>query len=351
MLTYNVIKLNQKEAIKIKSYLTENLQLVSDLIITFIFLIYVKRNQINLLDKMVEQSLRDIIIKYDDSKIKKEIYDTLIKRITEKKLTSTNKFKNHVENIIKYTQLEIDTNTIIKFIFERKLDFLLELESVYNEQLKELKRNNEKCDNFYVSIYDGKMMVISFFVFVIKEMKSQIHLFIAKNIKYVLIKYINKEAELKNASILLHSFASYFFEMDAWMTKPYQIMIDILNANKIPATCIEMEKISEDPKIKNIFTTLLSQKPECWPTDKFEQIKGKFCIVNTNDMKDIWLSKQSIKDITKEKLSNDEIVFIIKNKTGEDVRTKTYFYNKYRKYKTKFLVLKNYLMENEKLKK
>jgi len=117
------------------------------------------------------------------------------------------------------------------------------ISGLLREQLSFINKVKEKlktCDDlYYVAIYlrdktspHRTKLIISMFVAVYPELKTQQHFFITKSPYYYLYECLGLDSitPLRNSSILLHSFASSLFGSTEWCTAPIESMTKILEA-------------------------------------------------------------------------------------------------------------------------
>jgi hypothetical protein len=137
------------------------------------------------------------------------------------------------------------TSLLEKEIFEnrKKIILLKNYIYLYLERMSRLLKDEIYCDRYSVTMkdLDTDMDVISIIVYktlnpATIKIKSEIyenifiyqHFFIFKNIFNDIYHYIHKTPQIKQASILLHSFCAYKFNESFFCTTPFEIMASIL---------------------------------------------------------------------------------------------------------------------------
>jgi hypothetical protein len=145
-----------------------------------------------------------------------------------------------------YTNMSIDLTSLLeKEIFEnrKKIILLKNYIYLYLERMSRLLKDEIYCDRYSVTMkdLDTDMDVISIIVYktlnpATIKIKSEIyknifiyqHFFIFKNIFNDIYHYIRGTPQIKQSSILLHSFCAYKFEESFFCTTPFEIMASIL---------------------------------------------------------------------------------------------------------------------------
>ena len=206
----------------------------------------------------------------------------------------------YYKNILNYSNL----SSLVYFIASKPLQFLKDILGTYSELYSEYKPYHEIiCPRFIVSIYEKEedMYTTSMVVKVIHNqyIKTQIHIHIHKNIHYILSKYLKNEPELRNSSILLHSFASDVFGSDEWFTNPLHSMANIMKANNIRYSLVQKDEYIETPGIKNFIRNVCGISMAGY--------SDTYTIVKTNDMRDIWKHNLSIIKIVKHEYITSKI--------------------------------------------
>ena len=148
----------------------------------------------------------------------------------------------------RYTNISMDLTSLLeKEIFEndKKIILLKNYMYLYFERMSRLFKDEIYCDRYSVTMkdLDTNMDVISIIVYetlnpaTIKiEKENEIyenififqHFFIFKNIFNDIYHYIHKTPQIKQSSILLHSFCAYKFDEYFFGTTPVRVMKTIL---------------------------------------------------------------------------------------------------------------------------
>ena len=154
------------------------------------------------------------------------------------------KIISHIFKI--YTSISIDLSSLLeKEIFEndKKIILLKNYILLYTERMTKLFYNETYCNRYSVTMkdLDTDMNVISIIVYeslnpVTIKIKNEIfeniftfqHFFIFKNIFNDIYHYIHKTPQIKQSSIILHSFCAYKFNESFFGTKPVNTMKTIL---------------------------------------------------------------------------------------------------------------------------
>ena len=216
---------------------------------------------------------------------------------------------------------------IMLFACLKSIDYLRQTRDVFVDQIGVLgSQYSSHCDIYYVCLYEDNILVVSIFVFLFKLYKQQAHFFIVKELDYSLKKFMEGQPELKNSSILLHSFAAYIFNSDQFFTHPLPSMVEIFQRNNIkPAVAASQAEADYWQGI--IWNTI-----GCYPSFIITHI------YSTADIKFKWLEGIPFEDIKKDILDNQYIFFVPKNLKGGNIY-KILAY----KYKIKYLKLNNKL--------
>jgi hypothetical protein len=276
-------------------------------------------------------------------------------------------YKNELKNI---SETGLTDETIIDFITKKNKIFN-DINILYNEQIRFMELlqhpSKEKCKNiyyFYIEDETTKKIIISMFVSVHHDpYKIQTHFYIVKDINYIIDKYIAKQPELKDSSILLHSFASDSFAPDSvesyyWCTSPLVYMKEILKSKNIGivnsiendegvdtisefnAHLINMDKKPKEEREKGPGIVVRENVPKqsrirskdkqlCYIRDNI-----KDCI-NIKNTRDLWKKA----DYEKTTTYNDDDVVV--NIIAKEISVRPVSIDhKYLKYKTKYLNLK-----------
>jgi hypothetical protein len=221
---------------------------------------------------------------------------------------------------------------LIKYFKSVKFEMLTNMNQVAREQLTFLEINlkhlydtkNKTCNDipWYVELYlnDDTEPIISMFAlnFKIKNKPNiQIHQYIVKNIKMLILKHT-----LKYSSIFLHSFASDMFENANWYTRPIgkmgPILENIIGTNNVFLTNQNNEVISlHDTENKKCYKYGLSLPPQ-------------YTINITDDFKNFWkiwdkkensMSLNGTNGDTLEIQNDDEQKIFIVSSPSKQVRT------------------------------
>lgn len=256
-----------------------------------------------------------------------KIYELLGKVYSENK----EKFFDDFENVcgIK-SKSELVTN-ILTFVNKYDVQIFKDYLGVYMEQYREWTiERSEKCEEFYVELFEKNVQIISMFVWKLhfNDKHYQEHISIVKNIFYSFYKHCKKEIEPVKVSILLHSFASWAFKSDTWFTFPLQSMATILDENKIKYQVYHVN----EKFIKDFLEELKINKNGCYSGLYFGGIQ-KFFFIDTKQMELLWLNNNNYKETS----INNIKTFILSpiQKGGND------YYHKYLKYKKKYYYLKS----------
>lgn len=226
-------------------------------------------------------------------------------------------YLNKISELIKINNPE----KIFEFACLKNTRYFTGFIGVTYEQKMELNtRRPDNCSRYLVNLYQEDILVINMFVFLFEKFQEQSHFFIVKNMYYILTCFANNKPEIRNSSILLHSFAAFIFNSESIYTVPIENMIKILDLNKIPF----IKKY--DPELLN---KLKINYPGCFTT-KLESDEIYF--IKTEDIKYKWLANNLFENI--KKLAVPEYIFIIPN---NQLGGNKY---KYKKYKAKYLELK-----------
>lgn len=279
----------------------------------------------------------DIIIYFEDHNIS-QLNDIIINQPAEivnpnHKFHTEIYFKRAIEDIIESIESSKDllifnygpnyVEKIITFVALKKIQYLKDIKGIFSELTKEyVDLYDKNCIRYYVNItsMDTKVEIISMIVKVNVKSKMQIHMDIHKHLQYVLLYFFNDIPELKFASILLHSFASEIFNSEVWFTCPLESMAYILEQFKIPYKTLPAGEFRETS--------------DWYKNSKLCQISmlcpgGLQYFIKTADMKNIWRNDVTV-------IKENENTYITSEQTGG------YWYNKYIKYKTKYLKLREY---------
>ena len=212
---------------------------------------------------------------------------------------------------------------IMEFVCLKSLDFFINTIGVLDEQRSVLGTPYVDCDIYYVCLYEDNIPVVSIFIFLFKQYKQQAHFYIVKELDYSLRKLIEGKPELKNSSILLHSFAAFIFNSDYFFTNPLSSMVEIFKHNNInPAVPVSQAEA-------DYWQGVIYNNRTCYPNIKITHI------YSTADIKFKWLEGIAFNNIKKEILDTEHIFFIQKILKGGGIY-KILAY----KYKIKYLKLK-----------
>lgn len=160
------------------------------------------------------------------------------------------------------------------------------------------------------------------------------HFYIIKNLFYVIKKFMQELQELKESSLLLHSFASDLFGSKYWCTLPLTSMSDILLSKKINLITLE-----NNPDLIKDFIKLLideqKKRTNCYVKDTVNT-----CI-DVNDIKNLWKQNEYNINITYGilQISPDKSEKYINSIVAEPKIMQSggnYYYYKYIKYKYKY---------------
>ena len=245
-------------------------------------------------------------------------------------LDNTELYENNIMQVS--GMLNVTKDNIIKFLLTNDYKFIHNLAQVSSEQYTYAHNEPYYNNSWYLEIY-GSNRILSMFVSNIPIIKIQLHHFILSDIKNL----IENKNSLSNSSLFMHSFASSLFGNNAWYTTPIGNMQGILEYKlKVQSyTRTPQDEFNDLSKYINKLWT----NPPVQPTIKY--IIGDF-------WKNLWKTKDSIKhdaEHNKEQLGHiyDPIIIIYTidiihyafnyNMVGGS------YYNKYAKYKSKYLHL------------
>lgn len=297
-----------------------------------------------LIEEYLPQDIKQSVMKYinDENNNPPERFQKAFSRMKPAdKENLLESFNAELINAIKiyliyFPNVENLMDKFIQFISKTNYQIFLDYKSVYTEQLIEWKTvRSEKCDRYYVELYENNTQVISMFVWKLHfdEYLLQKHFSIVKNILYSLNKFVISQREIPNSSILLHSFASTLFNSVQWYTSPMSSMAGILKKQNIKFK----EFDSEDPYITNY----LKQESQYFQNCVISRTSGFFVFVDINDMKNLWLEGYEIIKSDKNENSGSVLVKLIQQKGGSDL-----YFKKYKKYKHKYLKLSKHFNGN-----
>ena len=183
---------------------------------------------------------------------------------------------NMVEKVNSIFNTNFDENKLVDFIKLNEKSFDI-IKQVYREQYMIINSPKVKCNNIYrVSMYNNDMLVISMFISVYPDIQSQMHFYIIKDILYLLNQYPN----IKNSSILLHSFASDLFNSQYWCTSPLDNMKQILLKHGVVFRDDLVQGFMKRIALENVGGR--RDKPLCFVRDYVNT-----CI-DTNSIKSFW---------------------------------------------------------------
>jgi hypothetical protein len=173
---------------------------------------------------------------------------------------------------------------LFQFVMNTDVKYLTDLRGVYSEcELEYSSRGGVDCTRYHVGISDSNREIITMMVKVNEQSASQIHIFIQKSIQYTLFQHFNDKKQLRNSSILLHSFASWAFGSDVWFTCPLESMATILQRSNIPYTTASQDESRE--RYPWFTHGICGNSMGSCPA------KRHF-FIETREMRDIWLSEE-----------------------------------------------------------
>jgi hypothetical protein len=196
---------------------------------------------------------------------------------------------------------EVDKPKIIAFVKSKSKIFDTTLR-VYQEQATVLRKATATtCTNLYKAmISENGIQVISVFIGHFPDIKSQQHFYIAKDIYYILKKYLGGEPELKDSAILLHSFCAFIFGSEWWCTSPLAKMQDILEksgfviiTNESPSTQGPLQEIRKrlaSEEMRRTYCYVRGAANTCVKSSSMNTLWGgpdKYNIVSKTDTKTI----------------------------------------------------------------
>lgn len=253
------------------------------------------------------------------------------------------------------SDLIVTKNQIINFLKSMTYKFIIDAQQVASEQdsYAESYSPNEKRKSYYLEIHgDMGNRIISMFVSNIPELQIQLHHFIMAD----LANLIKKTDILSGSSLFMHSFASNLFGNEAWYTTPVGNMGGILEykLKKSSHSKIKEQNTEKYNRLsKYIHTNNLWTRPPVEPTYEYKI---------TNYMKNLWKTKVGIKHTNEDdkeqlgricepidKTITENIQLFVFDYSDSDnliggkktIRDETDYEEKYKKYKLKYLELRN----------
>lgn len=249
-------------------------------------------------------------------------------------MNNKDKYESSISQISKL--LDLGKDELVEFI--KKIDYrmLEDLDQVAWEQLYAVSTDEIYPELYYLEIYGKNDRIISMFVSNFKDYKVQMHYYITVDLRNL----IKKTEILKRSSIFMHSFASSLFGNDYWYTDPIGKMDKILEEILHPES---LGRTQEDKKRE--LSKLMDERIRRFTRHGLTVNPVYQCKIG-NFLMDCWKTK-SLAD-GKEQLNTIYDPEIIVNDENELQYGFVYgmqgggYYQKYLKYKSKYLRLKRY---------
>ena len=281
---------------------------------------------------------------------KKLLNSVLEQNIIREKIELVEKLIEFSKNPAIITNINDISEETIKIFLKKYSSILEQMKIVLGEQFTLLNMPKEQCNNiFRVSLYNHDDLVISMFISTYSDIysniypniKAQTHFYIVKDIYYLLLD----KPEIRASSMLLHSFACDVFDSDYWCTSAVGNMEAILKKFNvvikndflpIMSSRLDQENRSKDG-LAGRSRKGRSPPPYCYIRDNVRD-----CIKSDDSMKGFWKKElYDIKIIKIEQKDLIESIIAIPKVIHAAAAQDGGYYEKYMKYKTKYINLKN----------